>query len=253
MIDIEKAKKEFIKYTNKFDINNSEIARKIGNGFSVMEISNQIAQSLELEEEQIRLATLIGLLHDIARFEQMKQYNTFRDCDSIDHGDYGVKILNKDIRKYVDINKYDTIIKTAIKNHNKFSIEEGLTEEELLFAKIIRDADKTDIFYESVNMFWKNEENEIENDNISDNILNQFRNNSLIKRTTGAYKKIDSVITILAFLYDINFKPTFEILKKEDYINKMIDRFDFKNQETKEKMEEIRKIANLYIEEKIKG
>lgn len=253
MIDIEKAKKEFTKYTNQFDINNSEIARKIGHSFRVMEISNQVAQSLELEEEQIRLATLIGLLHDIARFEQMKQYNTFRDCDSIDHGDYGVEILNKDIRKYIDANKYDTIIKTAIKNHNKFSIEEGLTEEELLFVKIIRDADKTDIFYESIDMFWKNEENQIENETISENILNQFRKNLLIKRTTGTHKKIDSMITILAFIFDINFKPTFEILKKEDYINKMIDRFDFKNQETKEKMEEIRKIANVYIEEKIKG
>lgn len=253
MIDIEKAKKEFTKYTNQFDISNPGISRKIGHSLRVMKISNQIAQSLELEEEKIRLATLIGLLHDIARFEQMKQYNTFRDCDSIDHGDYGVEILNKDIRKYIDTNKYDTIIKTAIKNHNKFSIEEGLTEEELLFAKIIRDADKTDIFYESVDMFWKDEENEIENDNISDNILNQFRNNSLIKRRTGAHKKIDSVITILAFIFDINFKPTFAILKKEDYINKIINRFDFKNQETKEKMEEIRKIANEYIEEKIKG
>lgn len=253
MIDIEKAKKEFTKYTNQFDISNPEISRKIGHSFRVMKISNQVAQSLELEEEQIRLATLIGLLHDIARFEQMKQYNTFRDCDSIDHGDYGVEILNKDIRKYIDTNKYDTIIKTAIKNHNKFSIEEGLTEEELLFAKIIRDADKTDIFYESIDMFWKNEENQIENQTISENILNQFRNNSLIKRTTGTHKKIDSMITILAFIFDINFKPTFAILKKEDYINKIINRFDFKNQETKEKMEEIRKIANVYIEEKIKG
>lgn len=38
-----------------------------------------------------------------------------------------------------------------------------------------------------------------------------------------------------------------EKAKKEDYINKIINRFDFKNQEIKEKIEEIRKIANVYI------
>ncbi|WP_216649420.1 hypothetical protein, partial [Shigella sonnei] len=34
----------------------------------------------------------------------------------------------------------------AIKNHNKFRIQEGLNEQELLHCKIVRDADKTDIF-----------------------------------------------------------------------------------------------------------
>lgn len=252
MIDIKKAKTEFTKYTNQFDINNPNIARKIGHSFRVMEISTKIAENLNLEKEQIEIATLIGLLHDIGRFEQMRKYNTFKDLKSIDHGDYGAEILNEDIRKYIDTEKYDIVIKKAIKNHNKFAIEEGITKEELIFAKIIRDADKIDIFYEAVNMFWEDDKDEIEAEIISDSILNKFKNYTLIKRTKEDDLKIDSLITILAFVFDINFKPSFEMLKKEDYINKIIDRFDFKNKETKDKMEEIRRIANEYIEEKIK-
>ena len=168
----------------------------------------------------------------------------------MEHGDYGVEILNKEIRKYTNIDKYDSIIKIAIKNHSKFAIKEGLTDEEMLFSKIIRDADKADIFYEAVYMFWKNNKDEIETEIISDSILNKFKSCKIIKQTKEDSLNIDSVIRILAFIFDINFKPTFEILKREDYINKIIDRFDLKNQEAKEKMEEIRKIANEYIDKK---
>ena len=58
---------------------------------------------IEIPEESI---ILIGLLHDIARFEQYTKYKTFRDSISIDHGDLGVEILfeEKEIEKY-DLDK----------------------------------------------------------------------------------------------------------------------------------------------------
>lgn len=252
MIDIEKAKREFIIYTNEFDKNNPNIERKIGHSFRVMEISKEISTNLGLQEDQIQVAALIGLLHDIGRFNQFKKYKTFNDKDSIDHGDYGVEILNECIRKYIDLSKYDNIIKKAIKNHNKFKIEEGLNQEELLFSKIIRDADKTDILYESVHMFWQGNESKIEEQRISDNIFNQFKNNTLIERKKGKKLEVDSIITILAFIYDINFKPTFEMIRNENYINKILQRFNFKDEYTKEKMEEVKNIANKYIKEKTK-
>ena len=95
-----------------------------------MEISKEIAQGLRLTLEEIDIATLIGLLHDIARFEQYTQYHTFKDAQSIDHGDLGVEILNKDIRKYIETDKYDETIKLAVKNHNKYKIQEGLTQKQ---------------------------------------------------------------------------------------------------------------------------
>ena len=149
-INLKNAKQEFIRYTEKYDLNNEHIKGKQEHSIRVMNISRQIAESLKLTPEEIEVATLIGLLHDIARFEQYKKYGTFKDLESIDHGDFGAEILEKDIRKYIENNKYDEIIIKAVKNHNKFKIEEGLTYEEELFAKIIRDADKLDLFYHSV-------------------------------------------------------------------------------------------------------
>ena len=149
MINIINAKREFENYSKNYDMNNEGMKYKYENSIRVMEHSKEIAKSLNLTDEQIELAALIGLLHDISRFEQLKQYSTFDDSKSFDHGDYAIEILFKDnyIRKYIDSNEYDEIIKKSIMYHNKFEIGVCDTEEELLFSKLIRDADKIDIFY----------------------------------------------------------------------------------------------------------
>ena len=252
-MDLEKAKQEFLKYTSNYDANNGSIARKIGHSIRVMEISGEIAKDLDLNNEQIELAKMIGLLHDIARFEQMKRYGTFKDSKSCDHGDLGVELLEQDnfIRQFVVPDKYDKIILKAIKNHNKYKIEDNLTEEELLFSKIIRDADKLDIIYEGVEMFWKDPKEviEVEESDITLEVFNQFISNETINRK---YSKLpaDKLICFLGFIFDINFNYDFKIIKQENYINKILNRFDFKH---KEKFEKIREIANKYIETKNRG
>lgn len=251
-IDLENAKKEFIKYSEKFDLMKPEIKRKQTHSLRVMSISKEISVRLGLDEEQIQVATLIGLLHDIARFKQYTEYETFSDLRSFDHGNYGVKILENDIRKYIETDKYDEIIKKAIKNHNKFEIEDGLSEEEMLFAKIIRDADKIDIIYEATEMFWNGEEDNVNNSKISEKVWNQILDKKLIKREKNVeLTGLDSVLSVLAFVYNIYFNESFEILKERNYIDKIFNRFNVKYEKTK--MEEIKNIINKYIEDNIEG
>lgn len=247
-INIEKAQEEFIKYTKMYDLENEHIKRKQEHSIRVMNISKQIAEGLKLSQEEVEVATLIGLLHDIARFEQYTKYSTFEDLESIDHGDYGVEILEKEIRKYIETDKYDKIIKLAVKNHNKYKIEDGLINKEELFAKIIRDADKIDIFYESVDMFWKGKEGEVNNSKISQPILEQFENRTQIKREKGKIiENLEEIVSVIAFIFDMNFKASFDILKKEDYINKILNRYEIKDEYSRKAVEKIREIANEYV------
>ena len=253
-MDLEKVKKEFEIFVKQYDLENKKIKRKYGHSYRVMENAGQIAKSLNLSNEESELSKLIGLLHDIGRFEQERIYKTFKDHKSIDHGDLGVEILKKDkyIRKYIEEDKYDNIILKAIKNHNKLYIEEGLTKQELLFSKIVRDADKLDIFYEGVEMFWTTSEEieDVNNSKVSEKILETFRNNILIDRK-DVITNADGILNFISFMFDINFKYDFEVMKKENYINKILDKFEFIDEVTSNQMKNAKKIANEYIEKQL--
>ena len=249
-MDLQKAKEEFLKYTEKYDLTNERIKGKQLHSLRVMEISKQIAEGIGLSKGDVELAILIGLLHDIARFEQFTQYQTYKDLESFDHGDFGAQILQQDIRKYTENTESDEVIIKAIKNHNKFKIEDGLTEKEELFSKIIRDADKIDIFYQSVVRFWKGKEQEVTNSVISEDVIQQIKNFSQTKRKLDE-TPIDNVMRVIAFIFDLNFKSSFKVLKEEDYINKCLNRYNLKDEYTKECVEKIRNVANEYINQKL--
>ena len=146
-MDFEFAEKVFKEYIKNFDINDGCISLKIRHTLEVIKKSEYIAIGLGLDKENIELAKIIGLLHDIGRFEQLKEFNDYDDS-KMDHALFGTKILFDDnlIRKFIKTNKYDDIIIKAINNHNKFKIEDGLNEIQLLHCKIIRDSDKLDNF-----------------------------------------------------------------------------------------------------------
>lgn len=247
-INLEKAVKEFKNYTNNFDVNDKKIDLKIYHSIRVMKVSEEIAKRLNLSQEQIELASLIGLLHDIGRFDQYKISKTYIDLQSFDHGDYGVEILKNDIRKYVDNNKYDEIIFKAIKNHNKFCIQDNLNEEELLFARIIRDADKTDILYEVVNMFFKGEEEKVNSSIISDEVFDEVMQKNLVKRRKDRkIEYIDNVISVMAMTFDINFKETFNMISENNYIERIFQRYELKDEKSKERFKIIRDFLIDYI------
>ena len=254
MIDLENCKKVFKEYLEDYDVNNGEIKLKIVHTYGVVDKSELISKELKLSNEQIELAKLIALLHDIGRFEQRQKFKEFEDFKTIDHAEYGIKVLFEDgwIRKFIKEDKYDDIIYKSIINHNKYKIEEGLKEEELLQAKIIRDADKLDNFRVKNteylgNMFKYNPET-INYETISPKVYETFLNHKQIN-VKDRITQIDIWISFIAFIFDLNFRISYKYIKDNDYINKSIDRIEYKNEDTKIKMEEIRKCANDFIKE----
>ena len=206
-----------------------------------------------MNEEKQQLAELIGLLHDIGRFKQYETFKNYNVISQFDHGDYGAELLSHEIRKYIETSKYDNIIIKAVKNHNKYKIEENLTDEELFFSKLIRDADKIDILYECLNIFWKGKEELINQSILSNETYEQFKKQKLIKiEKDRNYNTIDDMLITLAYTFDINFKESYKYIKEQDYINKIMQRFKFKNIETKEKVKELINLLNKYIENESK-
>lgn len=255
-MDFNKAESAFQNYLKGYNWEDSKINLKIEHTYGVVKLSEYITKDLRLDEEDIQLARIIALLHDIGRFEQIKVYGAFEDYRTMDHADYGVKILFEEglIRRFIEEKQYDEIILKAIKNHNKYEIEEGLSEKELLHSKIIRDADKTDNFrvksVSDVEDMGNMTESELITQTITDEIFNDFMSYKTIvsnRRKTA----VDMWISCIAFIFDYNFNSGLKYIKEKDYINILVDRFAFQNEETKNRMEVIRKCANDYIIERI--
>ena len=245
MIDIEICKNLFCEYVKTYDMNNPKIFLKEKHTFRVMEFCEKIAKSLNLSDDDIKLSMLIGLLHDIGRFEQVKVYDTFSDLDSIDHADYGVEILKKDnfIEQFVSDKKIQELVLIAVKNHNKYSIEDGLDDRTMMFCKIIRDADKLDIF----NIFI-NEDLRIEKTGscISEETYNQLINMHLLSEKY-IKTKIDYYLKHIGMFFDLNYEYSFNYVIENKLNEKIIDNIIKNHEHEREKLTNIKnKLCEFY-------
>ena len=218
----------FDDFAMSYDMNEDMIAYKYNHSYRTVHQAEEIARSLNLDEEDKELASFIALTHDVARFRQWSDFKTFDDYKSFDHGDEGVKILfdEGEINKYILDEKYYDIVKSAIKNHNKLLLDEnGLNEKEILHSKIIRDADKLDIIY----AFSTQRLLEIESDDsaISKKVVDSIMKHKLVNKEDVVTKN-DRVIMELALIYDLNFDYSIRRVYEENYLGKMIDSFNNK-------------------------
>ncbi len=204
-----KIKEVFDNYVSNFNLEEEKIQLKYYHTFEVADNCREIAKRLKLESSDQDLAYLIGICHDIGRFKQVKEFNTFKD-NEMDHADYGVKVLFEDglIRKFITDPSYDEIIKKAVRNHNKFAIVDEVNDRERLFCNIIRDADKIDIF--RVKRVYFN--NEIE-DIPSKKVIADFEKHKPIL-LKDVKNKSDAVICNMGFIFDFNFKESLQLLKE---------------------------------------
>ena len=83
---------QFEAYVHEFDLTNFDLERKYRHSYRVMKLMEQLAHSLKLSEEDVTLACIIGLLHDIGRFEQLKEVDSYDDT-KFEHADFGTQYL----------------------------------------------------------------------------------------------------------------------------------------------------------------
>ena len=247
-----KAEALFEKYVEPFDTTiDDKMKLRYEHTYKTVTMSEALATNIGLDEEGIEISKIIALFHDIGRFLQIKDFDHYSDHKSFDHADYSDFILteNNFLEKCFLEQKWWPIIQKAVKNHNKYKIEENLTQEELLYARVIRDVDKLDILNTSI---MNNLESLVKKPDgpLSPEAFNDFMNCTSV---TNRYvrTKLDSALSKLAFIFDINFIWSLNYMIENKYIDAIIDKMSNSAEIDPEQMNQIKECVNSYIKRRI--
>lgn len=251
-IQREYATKAFEEYISHYDIQHQMIRLKVEHTYRVAALCEEIAKSLHLSSEDVDLAWLIGMLHDVGRFEQQKNYGTFNDAISIDHAKYGAQILFEEgrIRDYIADDAEDTLIQNAVFYHSAYRVPQDLDERTILFCNIIRDADKIDIF--KVNVEFPLEEiynvtrEELYSCPVTEEVMQSFEEGHAVLRSLKK-APVDNIVGHISLVYELVFPASLRIAKQQGYVQRLMA-FESENACAKAQFAHIREKINSYLD-----
>jgi len=215
-----------------------------------------LSDELGLDRTQKRIAEVIVIFHDIGRFEQFVKYQTYNDHRSTNHCLLGLDVLCR-TKLFNGINKKQKqLIEKAIEYHGLKELPTDLNGDYLLFSRLIRDADKLDIFYVVTTYYRQYRDNpekfmlklEFPDEpdysaHVVEDVLCGRRTDYSRLRTLNDMKLLQ-----LGWVYDVNFTATLKRIKESGFLDMIIDFLP-----ATEEVENIRKKIFDYIEYEIKN
>jgi len=201
----------------------SEIKRK--HSYNVESIGRRLVTEMNWDNESALLGTAASLLHDVGRFSQFRDYGTLYDSISIDHGNRGYEELKRFFpEEFADEEGYKAIIE-SVRWHNKKKLPEDLGDIYKPFCKLVRDADKIDVFRLVQDHIVRGKVDEllprhVISDPLSESVLKEVEENGY-----SSYKNVSSLADFLlmqiTWLLDINYAASMKIIDELGTVEKI--------------------------------
>lgn len=118
---------------------------KFQHSMKVLENARCIVEGEKFDAPTARLCLLAALYHDVGRFEQYLRYHTFRDRESCNHGQMGVRILKSQGCLENERPETRKLVMAAVGMHNRFALPAHTAPLVAKVTNVVRDADKLDI------------------------------------------------------------------------------------------------------------
>jgi len=223
----------FDEYTRRFSSDDPVVQEamdlKVEHTRRVCEGIVNIGLNLDLSDEDLCIAEISALMHDIGRFEQYRRHRTFLDHKSEDHALLGVKIIQSNgILKGLERTISELII-FLVKSHNLAALPLGETERSLFFLKMLRDADKIDI-WRVVTEYYQNPghnrrciEMDLPNSPQVSKPVYEALINGKIAKMPDLKTLTDFKLLQMGWVYDLNFPVTFQMVLENGYLEKIRD------------------------------
>lgn len=249
-IDRSRALEAFQNFTALYHAENVKVKLKIDHTYRVAGLCQRIAEDIGLKPEDVDLAWLCGLLHDVGRFEQLKNYGTFNDAESIDHAMCGAELLFDKglIRDYADEGE-DGLMRRVISCHSAYRIPAEYDERTVLFANILRDADKIDILKVNVEVppeeIYNVSTETLKNAAVTPEVLESVLQGKTVLR---ALKKTsaDHIAGHISLVYELVFPVSKRLVREQGYLDRLLS-FASDNPQTREDFAKIRETVNAYM------
>lgn len=251
-IDKQRALNAFQKYTAHYDKSDEKIKLKIDHSYRVCGLCQQIAVQSGFDENEVELAWLMGLLHDIGRFEQLRRYGTFIDAQSIDHAELGADILFKEgkIRDYIEDDAENELLEKTVRCHNAYCVPMQYTTREKKFADLLRDADKIDIL--KVNIIVPFEEiynvttYDLKHCKVTEEVMQAFFEEHAVLRNLKK-TPVDYLVGHISLVYELVYPISRKLVHKQGYLDKLMN-FQSELPETNAQFAKIQEKMTTYME-----
>ncbi len=189
-----------------------------------------IAERMQWPIDEVNLAEAIGLCHDVARFPQYLKYKTFSDADSVDHGDLGVETLEAEGLLEGLGPELRSLILHSVQYHNKRCLPRILTAHEEQHLRLIRDADRLDIFFVCVESMVNGAAQKHSalmmdldfNAPPSPSVLDQFDRGEAIDYNSLT-SMADRFVLQLSWMHDLSYAATKRLVCERRIINQFIE------------------------------
>ena len=230
--DVGKVEEWFHRYVQTFRSGDEDLQRNITlkeeHTQRVCTEIRDIGKQLELDAHGLFLADVIARLHDVGRFEQYARYRTFSDRDSEDHAELGIAVLEREgVLDRFEAPERDLIL-CAIRYHNRAVLPEEETSDCLFFSRLLRDADKLDIWQVVIDHYQRGESegNEAielglpDTPGFSEEVYEDLLQHRIVD-IDHVQNLNDFKLLQVGWVYDINFAPTFQRIRERRYLEKI--------------------------------
>lgn len=207
---------------------NRQVRLKLDHSLHVAANMMDLSDRLRLDSDRKLMAEAIGLLHDVGRFAQYAAFRTFRDSISINHGSLGAEIIaDKQPLSGVSRDELQMII-DAVRFHNAFAVPGGIDPETMLFCRMIRDADKLDI-WRIFSEYWEQPAGDRDlAAGLALPDLPEFSSQAIESLGAGRLVGLselkvlnDFKIMQLAWIYDLNFPASFQMAVEQGHLERI--------------------------------
>jgi hypothetical protein len=222
----------FSLYSRSFDCGDKEAGRNMAlkeeHTFRVSSNIVEIGRREGLNSCELMTAEAIAMLHDVGRFEQYRRFGTFRDADSVDHAELGARIITEQGLIAPLPPAEQAAISLSVRHHNAFAVPASLPENTRFFLKLIRDADKLDIWRVFIEYFALPPEERAsaaglglpDRPECSSPVLDQIENGEMVRLSTVKTLN-DFKLMQLSWIYDLNFSGSMALVSERGCVDRL--------------------------------